>query len=230
MILHLKVRGVSFKNRDGSSRQEIARTLKPSQPVRLIAEPLNEHDRWAVAVFTADGKQIGYLPSDARESMTLLRGEPMSAVVDKLIGGTNWFRRIILGKKSVGVVLEITKSEPDWSRWSELSAKAKKYDDAVKAANELEKSGDIDAAISAYQKVVHDIAELTERDLCASAHRYVPTPVDRLSLLLEKSRRHEEALQVIEEWQSRYDPIELHAEPERMTLKRKARLLGDGIK
>ena len=220
----LRVRGVSFANPDGTFRQEIIKALKVGERVNLVADPLNPHDRWAVGVFTIDGQQIGFLPSNHGDAMTLLRGEPMEAVVKMLTGGTDWFRRTIQGKKHVGVVLQVTKHYPDMKRWTRLTDIAERYDNTVISYRRLEKDRDVDESIAAYRKVIDSIARLTEDNLCASAHRRVPTPVDRLSLLLEKSKRFEEALDVINEWQSRYDPIELHAEPKRSTLKRKDRL------
>ncbi|MDH3338665.1 MAG: hypothetical protein OER22_12515 [Gammaproteobacteria bacterium] len=157
---------------------------------------MNKHDRWAVGVFTT-GQQIGFLPSDARDSMTLLRGEPIEATVARLIGGTNWFSRTIQGQKRIGVVLKVTKPFPEWSRTDRLNNLAKPFDDAVRAARALEKSGDLERAIDAYRNLVGDIADFTESNKFVSAHRYEASPVDRLSLLLEKTKRYEEALSLI---------------------------------
>ena len=39
------VRGESYQNDDGTNRQEIIKELKVGQPVNLIADPMNKHDR-----------------------------------------------------------------------------------------------------------------------------------------------------------------------------------------
>lgn len=201
------VKGESHDNLDGTSRQEIIKRAEVGNSVELRADPLNEHDRWAVAVFVQN-QQIGFLPSDARDASALLKGEPISAVVAKIVGGTNWYNRTILGKKNIGVVLKVTKGDPDWSRYTKMTEQAKPFDEAVRRARALEKSGDIDAAIDAYQKAITEIAAFTERDKHASAHRREYAPVDRVSLLLERQKRYEEAQQAIDDWMTRYDPVQ----------------------
>lgn len=60
----LPVVGASFPNADGSDRRdEIARCV-PGEPVELRPEPDNAHDERAIAVFSARGAQIGYLPAE----------------------------------------------------------------------------------------------------------------------------------------------------------------------
>lgn len=218
------VRGESFDNPDGTSRQEIIRTLRAGDAVDLIPDPSNQHDRWAVGVFTKDGKQIGFLPSDARDSSALLRGEPVKASIAKLTGGTNWLARAIQGKKHIGVVLSMTKGEPDWSRYTKLADMAKPFDDAVLAAKNIEKAGEVKDAILAYRKVIADIADFTENDKYASAHRRESSPVDRLSLLLEKQKNFTDALNVINDWLNRFDPIQPPESTRKSVIRRKQRL------
>lgn len=201
------VRGESFTNEDGSSRQDIIRTLRAGMPVQLAADPHNPHDRRAVKVLTASGQQIGFLPSDARDAATVLKGEPISARIHALIGGTNWFQRL-LGKKYIGVILRVTKGEPDWARRRALEAIASPIDAAVYAAIELSKSGDPDAAIHALRDVITRIRQLTITDPYASAHRNAAAPVSQLSLLLERQKLYAEALAVIDEWQTTFDPMQ----------------------
>lgn len=61
---YTKVAGVSFDNSDGSSRQAIVRSCRSGEPVRLIREPDNPHDEFAVMVVRRRGEQMGYLPSE----------------------------------------------------------------------------------------------------------------------------------------------------------------------
>lgn len=217
------VRGESFTNDDGSSRQDIIRTLRAGTPVQLVADPLNPHDRHAVKVLTPAGQQIGFLPSDARDADAVLKGEPISATVHAVRGGTNWFQRL-LGKRSVGVVLKIRKSDPDWSRRSQLEAIAAPIDAQIQAALAMEDAGDVPATIHAMQEVIARIHALTLADPHASAHRRLAAPVDRLSLLLERARRFSDALQVIEAWQTTFDPIQPGAQVAQTLLKRAERV------
>jgi hypothetical protein len=217
------VRGESHDNDDGASRQDIIRRMRAGEAVQLIADPTNEHDRFAVKVATLAGEQIGWLPSDARDASALLRGEPIQATVHAIHGGTTWLKRL-LGKKQVGVVLRITKAEPDWGRYSELKERAGKLDVQVADALKLEKAGDADAAIAALREAIAAVRAFTATDPQASAHRSLPAPVDRLSLLLERRKDYAGALALIDEWQSTFDPVQLGKAASDATLKRRERL------
>jgi len=202
------VRGESFDNSDGTNRQEIIRKLKLGQPVNLTADPMNIHDRHAVAVFSVDNKQIGFLPSDARDSSSILRGEPLEAKIYKLTGGTNWFSRTILRKKYIGVVIKLTKSALNLERFDKLRKIAQAIDEQIIDAEQIEKSGDVEQAIKKYKAIINSIYNLTEKDRYTSAHRYKPAPINRLSLCLEKQRKHEEALDYIKQYTNTFDPIQ----------------------
>ena len=214
---NVSIKGVSYKNTDGSSRQGYIKNLQIGDKVNLLAEPMHISDRWAVAVFTTSGKQIGYLPSDARDSSTLLKGEPIVATVKHLTGGVNWFSRFFLRKKYIGVVLLLKKENVDWQRYDKLSSIVKPIDEAIKKALEIEKAGMIQEAIDIYKTVINEIKTLNKNDRYASAHRNYVAPIDRLSLLLEKEKEYEEAKQVIEYFRNEYDPIRLNkAEQDRI--------------
>ena len=201
------VRGESHNNDDGASRQEIIRRMRANDPVQLQADPTNQHDRWAVKVLTQSGEQIGWLPSDARDADGLLKGEPIEAAVHAVRGGTSWLKRL-LGKKSVGVVLRITKGDPDWSRREQLEDRAKQVDEQVAAALKLEQDGDTEAAIPALTQAIAAIRSLTMADPYASAHRRLHAPVDRLSLLLERRKVYADAFSFIQDWRTTFDPVQ----------------------
>lgn len=219
------VRGESYQNDDGTNRQEIIKELKVGQPVNLIADPMKKHDRNAVAVLTTAGKQIGFLPSDARDSSSILRGEPVTATIHKLTGGTNWFTRSILGKKHMGVVLKLSKQELDWSKFNKFREIAEKFDDRITRAEQVEKSGDINQAILDYKEIIREIYKLTEQDKYASAHRYKPAPNNRLSMCLEKQKDYAEALDVIDRYEKSFDPVQPTKSEKEAIEKRKIRLV-----
>jgi len=185
---------------------------------------MNIHDRNAVAVFTLDDKQIGFLPSDARDSSSILRGEPLEAKIYKLTGGTNWFSRTILGKKYIGVVLKLAKYEPNWERFNKLREAAQKVDDQIIDAEQTEKKGDIEQAIAKYRTIVNGIYELTEQDKYTSAHRYKPAPINRLSLCLEKQKEYAEALDYIRNYANTFDPVQPNKSEKESIEKRRVRL------
>ncbi len=204
----VSVRGVSRINSGGVVRQDIIKRLVKKQQVKLVPELINQFHRWTVAVYTVGGVQIGYLPADSLDPATLLRGESVDAEVFRLTGGTNWFSRAVLGKKNIGVALRIHIPDPDRQRYAELVEKARPIDEQIEQAGDADKSGDIDAAIKQYQKVIEEIAKLTAADKFASAHRRNPAPINRLSLLLEKQKKYPEALEVIDEFLPSLDPVQ----------------------
>lgn len=217
------VKGESFPNADGTSRQDIIRCLRKGEQVQLVPEPTNPHDRWAVKVLTQAGQQIGWLPSDARDASTLMRGEPLVATVHDIRGGTNWLWRL-MGKKYVGVVLRVEKQDVDWSRWQRLMELAQPYDKQVTDALALEEAGKIDEAIAAYRQAIADISTFTHENPRASAHRYQYAPVDRLSLLLERRGLYAEALAALTDWIQSNDPVQPNRSVADSMRKRMARL------
>lgn len=61
-----RVAGISFENRDGSSRQAFARQVRKGDPLVLTREPENPFDPNAIAVAWIDKEgvalQVGYVP------------------------------------------------------------------------------------------------------------------------------------------------------------------------
>lgn len=60
-IHYCQVKGVTHPNDDGSSRSEAMRHCSVGDPVKLVPDPHNEHDRNAIRVFLLSGEQIGYI-------------------------------------------------------------------------------------------------------------------------------------------------------------------------
>jgi hypothetical protein len=57
--------GESFRNYDGTDRQQIIRNCRVGDPILLEPEPANRHDKNAIAVLLATtGRQIGYISRD----------------------------------------------------------------------------------------------------------------------------------------------------------------------
>jgi hypothetical protein len=87
---HSKVVGVTRHNHDGSDRQVIARDCRPGEPLTLRREPDNPQDQNAVAVFRANGEQVGYLSASVAEQIAPLldADAAITAVVSEVTGGT----------------------------------------------------------------------------------------------------------------------------------------------
>lgn len=68
------VAGVSHINDDGTSRQKLLARCYLLEPLRLIAEPSNPVDPFAVKVCRMDGSQIGYVPQGEIKPRDLAMG------------------------------------------------------------------------------------------------------------------------------------------------------------
>ena len=98
------VAGVTKKNSDGKSRQQIIKDLVyPGMSLRLEAEPTNPYDPKAVVIYAADD-QLGYLPRGYHTDTfnALKEGRQITATVEEITGGTS-------DKRNRGVVITLTK-------------------------------------------------------------------------------------------------------------------------
>lgn len=105
---HSKVAGVTKKNDDGNSRQEIIRKeLKVGDMLFLDREPKNPYDRNAIAVVTSDNeKKIGYINSELASRLAPLmdRGHFIDCCVADITGGAPG--------ESFGVNIRLTVNDP----------------------------------------------------------------------------------------------------------------------
>jgi hypothetical protein len=92
------VAGESFRNKDGSDRQEeIARCL-PGERVTLEREPDNPHDSNCIKVISARGVQIGNIGREAAEWMAqrLDRETWLEARIDSVGAGDRGLLGVVL--------------------------------------------------------------------------------------------------------------------------------------
>ena len=92
--LTLAVVGIDFPNADGSNRRSAAMMTVPGDPVELVPEPNNQHDRNAIAVFTAQGTQLGYVTAERAPFIggKLKRGEDAIAIFQGIEGSAAYIR------------------------------------------------------------------------------------------------------------------------------------------
>ncbi len=91
------IAGVTFSNPDGRSRQDIIRrSVRVGIPLSLRFEDNNPVDKDAVALFTPDGDQVGYLKQrtawDVRDHIK--RERHVEAVVAEVRGATPEFPKL----------------------------------------------------------------------------------------------------------------------------------------
>ena len=104
--LHTKVVGVSHANSNGSSRQAIIEKCRAGESLRLVSEPHNVYDRYAIRLERSTGEQVGYLSADLTKefSSKLEKGYTLLATIQAVTGdegcrGVNL--RIIIGEPGV---------------------------------------------------------------------------------------------------------------------------------
>lgn len=83
------LKGESFENSDGSSRQEALRHMQPGDMIKLVRELDNPHGAAATLVVNADGIGLGYISSaDSKELAPVIdSGRQFRAQVHELRGG-----------------------------------------------------------------------------------------------------------------------------------------------
>ena len=217
--------GVTFSNADGTSRQELVRRLRSSETLRLVREPDNTYDRFAVAVFNSSGAQLGYLPAgDTRLASHIDGGGPASAAVVAVTGGGGILGRLFKAfEKTYGCVVEITKTDPDWSAVRPYMDSSAQIEKSLQAAETLEES-DRTSAIATYRQAIADIAALDAKGQIAASWRRARYPVNRLSMMLERNKDYRAALAVIEEYERYRDALGISAADSRSVASRKTRL------
>ena len=101
---HSKILGVTAKNEDGYSRQRLIKRLRVGTVLKLVRDPGNRNDPYAIEVCTRNGKMLGYLNRNLAEEISpqIDSGSHIVCVVSDLTGG-GWFF-----KRSLGVNIELT--------------------------------------------------------------------------------------------------------------------------
>lgn len=110
--------GERYDNEDGSSRQAELALCRPGEPVRLVREPENPHDRMAVAVFSCRGVRVGYLKRDRAVwiGSKIDKGYDVRAIVERVKGSH-------LPEATLGLVMRVS-MDPDGADDPELPAGA----------------------------------------------------------------------------------------------------------
>jgi hypothetical protein len=216
------VAGVTFANADGSSRQDAIRTLSARVPVRLVREPNNAHDPYAVAVFTPEGRQIGYVPrGDMRLALHLDRGGQVTARVLSLTGSEPFIARFIRAfRKTRGCVVEITRHAFDPAFEAARANDNAGIRTLLEQAREVEDSSP-DGALELYARATHLAGRLDAEHLHWRSERL---PIDRITMILVKAKKYEAARQAVLDYRSQKDPLGLDATTTAALQKRAARI------
>jgi hypothetical protein len=92
--LTLAVVGIDFPNANGSNRRSEAMMTQPGAPIELIPEPKNKHDPNAIAVFSPQRVQIGYVSAERAPYINarISRGENVVAIFQGMNGRSAFIR------------------------------------------------------------------------------------------------------------------------------------------
>lgn len=95
--------GLPYPNKRGPSRRFEAELCAPGELVELRPEPHNKHDRWAVAVFSCRGVQIGYINAEKSAWIggMIREGREVTAIFQGLQGNVAWCRVAFDGEQPV---------------------------------------------------------------------------------------------------------------------------------
>ncbi|WP_025950434.1 HIRAN domain-containing protein [Geobacillus thermocatenulatus] len=88
-VINTKIVGVTRKNEDGTSRQELIAECYEGEELFLEREPDNEHDPNAISVWNEYGEQLGYINKDlaSRLAPQMDKGMRVACFVTAVTGG-----------------------------------------------------------------------------------------------------------------------------------------------
>lgn len=101
--LSLAIVGLPYPNKRGPGRRFEAELCAPGEPLDLRPESQNKHDRWAVAVFSCRGVQVGYVNAEksAWIGRMIREGREVTAIFQGLTGNVAWCRVAFDGEQPV---------------------------------------------------------------------------------------------------------------------------------
>jgi len=107
-IVRYSVSGEAQVNKDGSRRQRIIRECRVGDELLLVREPRNPYDENAVALFTLNRQQVGYIPMEVSSDVAaeLDSGVRAPAFIAKILGGTR-------DKPNLGLMIDIHWPRPE---------------------------------------------------------------------------------------------------------------------
>lgn len=198
----VKIVGVTFPNRDGSSRQAYILGVQAGEALELRPEPDNPVDPNAVAVYTRSGRQLGYLASQwGNLSSQLQGGAHIDCTAVRRVGGPAGCLGALLGGQDLnaGLVVDLTFYERDPVKERPYRELDQRTRSTLEAARSLEGTDD-ERALALYSEAGEGIRTYDQTVPETFYLRSTRYPINRISLLLERQKKFEEALNAIEDY------------------------------
>lgn len=86
LVLKTAVAGLYYHVDDDTEEgKELLKALTPGTELHLFRDPDNEHDKWAISVYTTDDRELGYVTRFKNETIARLmdHGKVFHAFVDE---------------------------------------------------------------------------------------------------------------------------------------------------
>lgn len=93
----LPIVGIDYPNKRGMTRRFAVDLLRPGDPVLLVLEPENPADENAVAVFSVEKVQMGYIPAQRAPYVAKKMRDDGASAIFQGKGGRGAFIRIAFG-------------------------------------------------------------------------------------------------------------------------------------
>ncbi len=219
------IAGVTKQNPDGTDRQSLVKALKRGEELKLVREPANSFDKYAIAVFRTSGEQLGYLHAgDSRLASHIDSGGAVSVKVVRVRGGGGILGRFIRKFRTpYGCVIQITKGDFNWKEISPYMAESRVIEGLINSAHQIEVS-DPEKAILMYREAITQIVAFDAGGSVKAAWRRARYPINRLSLLLEKQGDLQDAQEEILKYEKFHDAFGLLSADQKSVEARKQRL------
>ena len=111
----LPIVGIDFPNKSGPTRRFGIELLQPGDAIELRPEPKNPYDEHAIAVFSIDDVQLGYLPANRAPYVGQQIRRGSASAIFQGAGARGFFVRIAFdGDVPVIPPFKGADTEPDW--------------------------------------------------------------------------------------------------------------------
>ncbi len=227
------VRGVFYKNPDGTDMQKIIKKCIKGEEIDIVREPDTPYNFANIGVFRKSGEQIGYISKDVafrhpafKDLIYYIDNEAeVSAKIIRIVGR---------GGINCACVIEISIGTIPWQ---EKEEEAKELITEAKLLENSDPYKAIELCVKAI-KGLHEVDQLYQNTLFYkrtgvvldyitpnAVLRKTRVPINRLSLVLEKNKKYKHCLNLIEEYKKIKGKLGLNKGDMESIRKRKDRMI-----